>query len=200
MVRFFCYKVQEFFVNTFVFVSSIINYDITPVENQDIYSFNVHESNTIEILNVQCIVIQEDITKQLNVSNILSYLVHHIIDHTIEFIKTEFKRPVIVKFKYNNNTYKICLERLKSTRMDQISCIPDPMILSASIHQPQGQNQDSERLITSEVIEYHGPDRNFFRNIPDAVSDISVLFGNNPIYIFDIMGNKKTIGNEVMII
>jgi len=138
--------------------------------------------NDIEIL---------DITKEIDKDNLNKYLRHHImctddIFHPMYF----FDGPLLVRFKYQNEIYQICLKQLESKNTDHTMTNKEPKFLSAVI---KIHENDQGKCITEKLVELHGPDRNFFNHIPDTISDLPILLKDyrGKLHIFDMMGNQK---------
>lgn len=176
--------------HTIGIIAYIFNFIGITQNNHQVYSFIIDENEKIKVLDINCILCTEEVTNKIDVNNVENYLNHHYIDNTISFTATEYDRPIIVQFKYNNNIYKICLDKLKTLAKDQTTITREPMILSATIRTKFSKKCSS---ITKEIVKFHGPDRNFFKHIPDAITDLNVIFGNNIIYIFDSLGRKRTV-------
>jgi len=118
--------------------------------------------------------------------NIYLYLRHHILHTQDVFEKTYFEQPVFVKFKYLNETYRICLSKLESSSDDHLEITKSPRLLWAAVDQKD---------VTDKLREFHGPSRNFFNHIPDAITDISHILAPNKgkLHTYDIMGKNKVI-------
>jgi len=124
-----------------------------------------------------------EINKNVDTENLLKYLKHHIMYTEDKFNKTYFDSPLIVKFKYQNEIYIIHLNKLECKNIDHSVIFKEPKFLSAVI-----KDED----ITKKLQELHGPSRNFFKHILDAVSDIHLLLSNyhGKLQIFDMMGQE----------
>ncbi len=158
-----------------------------------IYAFIMGQTNSSSIEPVNSFIVTENdidiITlskEEIDKENILNFLKHHIIYTDDKFYPMYFfNEPLIIRFKYQNEVYKICLNKLENERKEHLQIIRGPKILSAFI-----KNGNDEEYITDEIIELHGPNRNFFSHIPDVESDISIILkkykGN--LYTFDMMG------------
>ncbi len=98
-----------------------------------------------------------------------------------------FDEPLIVRFKYQNEIYQLCINQMKCKNIDHSVSVKDPKILSAVV-----KNKEEEKCITEQLVELHGPDRNFFSHIPDAISEKSILLKDHKgeLHTFDMMGNK----------
>jgi hypothetical protein len=143
------------------------------------------------------IVTKEDIevlhlSKNADKDNIVNYLKHHIMYTNDKFHPMYFfDGPLIVKFKYQNEIYQICLIQLESKNTDHSVIMKEPKYLSAVIK----KNKDDEegKCITEQFVEFHGPNRNFFKHISDTTSDFSVIFQNHNgiLHTFDMVGNEQ---------
>jgi hypothetical protein len=142
------------------------------------------------------IVINEDIeildlTKETDKDNLRKYLKHHIMNTDDKFHPMYFfDGPLIVKFKYLNEMYQICLTQLESKNTDHSVIKKEPKYLSAII---KINENDDGHCITEQFVEFHGPTRNFFNHIPDVISDFSIILKNHKgkLHTFDMMGNHK---------
>jgi hypothetical protein len=173
------HKVCEKLLNLYIFLWSSLGYEIKT--NKTVDSFIITEDD-IEIL---------DLTKEVDRDNLIKYLRHHImytddVFHPMYF----FDGPLVVRFKYQNETYQICLKQLESKNNEHSVVMKEPKYLSAVV-----KNSDIEEgiCITEKIVELHGPTRNFFNHIPDSVSDFSVILRDHKgkLHTFDMMGNQK---------
>jgi hypothetical protein len=152
-----------------------------------------HESSKIE---VESFIVSDNDIKILFVSdgineliidnnNLIRYLRHHILHNSDKFENVYFDKPVFVRFKYLNETYQICLSKLESTKDCHLDIVSSPKYLSAVIN--------DDVYITDQIKELHGPTKNFFNHIPDAISDFSVLLAEHTgkLETFNMLGNKE---------
>jgi hypothetical protein len=171
----FCEKT----LTIYIYFWSSLGYTFAPEKEAD--SFIITKDG-IEII---------DLTKETDRGNLIKYLKHHIMYTDDEFHPMYFfDEPLIVRFKYQNETYQVCLKQLESKNTDHSVSIKEPKILSAVVK----LNEDDEgKCVTEQLVEFHGPNRNFFSHIPDTVSDFSVLLKDHKgeIHTFDMMGNKN---------
>jgi hypothetical protein len=169
----------EKMLNTYICFWSSLGYTITPKKEAD--SFIITE-NGIEIINL---------TKETDRVNLIKYLKHHIMYTDDKFHPMYFfDGPLIVRFKYQNETYQVCLKQLESKNTDHSVSIKEPKILSAVVK----LNEDDEgKCVTEQLVEFHGPNRNFFSHIPDTVADFSMILKDHrgELHTFDMMGNKN---------
>ena len=179
-----CNKLYEQILTWCIYLADFFGYNIVKQNNQT-SSFVIDENSEITIIEVNRNVDQTNLTK---------YLKHHIMLSDDKFKIEHFDEPLIVRFKYQNETYQMCLKHLISKNIDHSVSASEPKYLSAVI-----KHHDHEEgvHITDLLVEFHGPKRNFFSHIPDVVSDISVLLkehkNNGKLYTFDMMGNQKII-------
>jgi len=122
--------------------------------------------------------------------NILNYLKHHIL-HTNDYFEfIIFTKPLFVRFSFRNQIYQICLKGLQSIKEDQTAIKTTPKYLSAIFNSDENEN---EYNVTEKILEFHGPTKNFFNHIPDAISDLTILMNFNlnhkgKLHTFDMMG------------
>lgn len=170
-------------MNLRIYLAGLFGFKISP--DLQTTSFVVDEKNIdIEII---------DLNKDTDRNNLTNYLKHHIMLTDDKFHPMYFfDEPLVVRFKYQNETYRICLKQLEAQNTDHSVSMNEPKYLSAIIENDEG----NEGLhITDLLVEYHGPDRNFFKHIPDTVNDIPLLLA--PIYkgcklhTFNMMGTLK---------
>ncbi len=172
-------KVCEKILTLYIFIISSFGYTIT--QKKEAKSFIITEDG-IEIL---------DLTKEVDKDNLLKYLKHHIIHSDDKFHPMYFfDEPLIVRFKYQNEIYQVCLRQLESKNTDHSITIKEPKFLSAIVKLDE---KDEGRCITEQLVEFHGPCRNFFSHIPDTISDFSVILKDikGELHTFDMMGNQK---------
>lgn len=119
-----------------------------------------------------------------------NYLEHHLDEKPADFTKKEFKHPIIVRFKYQNEIYSMCLKSMKYTRNEHKEIKPTPKYLSAII-----RHGDDEICVTQRIREFHGHSKNFFDHIPDVENDLKKLLENHKgdLYTYDMMGNSNKI-------
>lgn len=172
-------KICEKFTNFYIYLANLFGYEI--VKKTDVSSFIIDEKD-IEIIGV---------TKDTDRNNLVKYLKHHIMYTNDKFHPMYFfDGPLVVRFRYQNEIYRICLKQLESKHTDHSVSISEPMYLSAVVKQ---HNNDEGILITEQLVEFHGPGRNFFSHIPDSVSELTVLLSEHKglLYTFDMLGNQK---------
>ncbi len=172
-------KMCEKMLIIYIYFWAIFGYTVAPKKEVD--SFIITEDG-IEII---------DLTKETDRGNLVKYLKHHIMCtddkfHPIYF----FDEPLRVRFKYQNEVYQICLKQLESKNTDHSVIAKEPKILSAIV---KLYEDDEGKCVTEQLVEFHGPDRNFFNHILDTVSDFSVLLKDHKgeLHTFDMMGNKN---------
>jgi len=136
--------------------------------------------------------------QNLDEQNLLNYLRHHILFTDDQFYVTYFDEPILVRFKYLNETYQICLKKLESTKDDHQDIICSPKYLSAIIKDPE--NTENTINITEHFKEIHGHTKNFFKHIPDAVHDIpsilkdyngGLIKNGSKLHTFNMMGHEN---------
>jgi hypothetical protein len=183
-------KMCEKLMNFYIFLANIIGYKIV-VPNIQASSFVVDENDELEIIEITA----KD-GKEVDKENLTRYLKHHIMLSDDKFKKDHFDEPLIVRFKYQNEIYRICLKHLIAKNTDHSISVNDPKYLSAIVKQHDNDDDDGIH-VTDVLVEYHGPDRNFFSHIPDVISDILILLkehhngAGNKLHTFDMMGNIK---------
>lgn len=172
-------KICEKLINLYILFWTSLGYKIAP--DKQVESFIVTEDG-IEILSFN---------KETDKENLIKYLKHHIMYTDDKFHKMYFfDEPLVVKFKYQNEIYQICLNQLESKNTDHSVVMKEPKYLSAVI---KLDDEDEGICITEKFVEFHGPNRNFFKHIPDCVSDFSVIFKDHKgkLHTFDMMGNQE---------
>ncbi len=102
-----------------------------------------------------------DVDQKEDIKNIKNYLVHHFDDSTVDFMETFFKQPVYIKYKINNDIFKIALYKLSKRRTEPV--ITGKKILCASKNN-EGVN------ITDLVTQFYGPNRNFYSDNTDSLT------------------------------
>jgi len=175
----FLSKIYESVIYLYVLFWTSLGYTLAP--KKDVESFIITE-NGIEII---------DLTKDVDRNNLLKYLRHHIMYTDDEFHPMYFlDEPLIVRFKYQNEIFQVCLNQMESKNTDHSVSIKDPKILSAVVKLDENCQG---KCITEKLVEFHGPDRNFFSHIPDTVSDFSVILKDykGELHTFDMMGNQN---------
>ena len=82
----------------------------------------------------------------------------------------------------------MCLKQLKSKNHDHSVIKKEPKYLSAVV-----KNGENEECVTNKLVEFHGPSRNFFIHIPDAVSDVRIILKNHKgkLHTFDMLGMQQ---------
>jgi hypothetical protein len=176
-------KLCEKFLNIYIYLAGFFGYEIG-ANNIQASSFVIDENNIdIEII---------DSTKDTDQTNLTKYLKHHIMFTDDKFHPMYFfDEPLVVRFKYQNETYRICLKQLEAKNTDHSISINEPKYLSAIVK----HHDDDEGIhVTDILVEFHGPDRNFFSHIPDTVSEIPMLLSDHKghkLHTFDMMGNQK---------
>lgn len=178
-------KICERFLTWCVYLANLFGYKMLS-NNIKASSFVIDEN----IANIEII----EVNRSIDQNNLINYLKHHIMFTDDKFKIEHFHEPLIVRFKFQNEIYKIHLKHLISKNTDHSVSINDAKYLSAVI-----KNHDHEEgiYITDLLVELHGPERNFFSHIPDVISDLSVLLkeykNNGKLYTFDMLGNQKII-------
>jgi hypothetical protein len=145
------------------------------------------ESFVISNKDINILDSSKKLTKR-ELSNLLNYLRHHIMYTDHPFVQTDFDEPLVIRFKYKNEIYRICLSGLKSRNTEHGIVKKEPRILSAVV---------GDECITDIINEYHGPEQNFFGHIPDSVSCPRTLLSKElqcgDINIFDSLGNTYVV-------
>lgn len=176
MYNYFCQK----FLNICIYIANILGYNIIHKKNIDSF---IIDNNDIEILHLS-----HDIDKE----NVFYYIRHHIMYTDDTFIPIHsLDEPLAVKFKYLNETYTIYLNKLISKNNEHSVIYKEPKILYAVMN---SHTDNNEIHITDEIVELHGPTRNFYNHIPDIVPFSKVLhskYGNGKIITLDMIGNQK---------
>ena len=99
-----------------------MGYKIAP--DKQVESFIITEDG-IEILSFN---------KETDKENLMKYLKHHIMYTDDKFHKMYFfDEPLIVRFKYQNEIYQICLKQLESKNTDHSVVMKEPKYLSAVV-------------------------------------------------------------------
>lgn len=182
-------------LNVCIYLSKAMGYEIE--KKNDSASFIIDENeleNGIENI-IELLMISKDTDKQ----NLIAYLKHHIMYTNDKFHPMYFfDEPLVIRFKYRKETYKICLKQLESKNTDHSVIAKEPKILYGVL---KTHSEDEGKQITDELNEFHGPERNFFKHIPDTISELSILskylenFENNELHkelhTFDMVGNQK---------
>jgi hypothetical protein len=179
-----CDKICHKLLNLYLCFAILFGYNI--VSKNDTSSFIFDEKN----VNIKLY----EVSKDIDTNNLIKYLRHHIMQTDDEFYPKHFEVPLFVKFGFQNEVYQICLSRIYSKKTDHSVSLKEPRILSAILKHHENDEDDEGISITEQLVEFHGPDRNFFSHIPDAISDISILLashGGKELHIFDMLGNKK---------
>jgi hypothetical protein len=147
---------------------------------------NKVESFVIDKVDIEVLDTNRKISEQ-DKENITNYLRHHIMYTDHEFKEMNFDEPLFIKFIHKKETYRICLNRLRSKNTEQNKIVKEPRCLSVVVN---------DECITNRYNEYHGPNKNFFSHIPDTINCVNILFkeykGKN-IHIFDILGNSSVV-------
>jgi len=178
MSRFYCI-LCECMVKLYIMTLNALGYSIG--EHKHVESLIVTEES-VQVLNL---------SKTVDSDNVSKYLRHHIMYTDDKFHEMDFfDGPLVVRFKYQNETYQICLKQLKSKNNEHTVVVRQPKYLSAVI-----KVGDSEESITEKIVEFHGPSQNFFSHILDAVSDIEVILKDHKgtLYTFDMLGRQHEI-------
>jgi len=180
----FCEKMSEKILGLYVFIMLSLGYTLRP--NKEVDSLIVTK-NEIEIIEMSI-----DTDKD----NLINYLKHHIMYTDDKFHPMYFfDNHLFVRFKYQNEIFQICLTQLESKNTDHSVIMKEPKFLSAVIKKDTNKNEPdpSQNCITEILVELHGPERNFFKHIPDTVCDLSVLLSlkkhTGLLYTFDMLGN-----------
>ncbi len=174
-------KFCEKFLGAYVFFWTLLGYLSASKKETD--SFIVTKED-IEIL---------EYSRETNKDNLVKYLKHHIMYTDDKFYPMYFFDDHLrIRFKYQNEVYQLCISQMECKNTDHSISIKSPKILSAVI---KTHENDEGMCVTKQLVECHGPDRNFFSHMPDAVSDIPVLLKNHKgkkteLHTFDMMGNK----------
>ena len=156
------------------------------LENKKVESLIIL-NHDIDILDISEIATGHRIV--LDIPNLRKYLMHHIIYTDDMFEKIYFDKPLIIKFKFENEIYQICLNCLESKKSDQKTIIKEPRYLSAVIIE-----EENETDVTEKIIEFHGPLRNFFRHIPDTAFDISLITEKKGcLHTFNMLGDSYVV-------
>ena len=182
-MKYFYNKLCGRFLNWYIYLTNLFGYNIVEY-NAQVSSFVIDENNENEIEII-------DVNKNVNQTNLTNYLRHHIMITDDKFKTEHFDEPLIVRFKYQNEIYKIYLKHLISKNTDHSVSINGSRYLSAIIKK---HDHEEGIHITELLVELHGPKRNFFSHIPDVISDISILLkehGCGKLYTYDMMGNQK---------
>ncbi len=161
-------QIYLFFIGIYEYFCFINRSHINPIiiTDEDISIVSINPSENIK-----------------STENILNYLRHNILGLDCTFEKEEYKKPVAITFKYLNKNYKICLKSLSCNNKDHGVICETPKILSALI----GEND-----VTDLIKEFHGTTRNFYVHIPDAVSDLFYLLGQEgELHIYNTMGKYE---------
>ena len=154
------------------------------------------KSNALSLIpedGIRIIEIYDNNNHSLNTKDIQNYLEHHILtnkDIKNNFNNITFDNPIHIKFIHSNNIYKICLNGMTCTKEQHKNIISTPKFLSAVL-----KNDNNEIYVTDELSEYHGPNKNYFSHIPDAISSLKYLLGNKKgeLHTYDMMGNSNII-------
>jgi hypothetical protein len=172
----YLYYIIEYFINLFSYY--VHTYFYRSIENENnISSFYDKKNNDISIIEVET-------NNIIDYKNLIDYLKHHILFDNSVFYKQYFVRPIFVKFKHSGQIYKICLKKLECKNNQHTFIEKSPKILSAIV------KKDCEIDITETLKEFHGNNKNYFKHIPDAVSDLSYLLSHDgELYVYDMAGN-----------
>lgn len=156
-----------------------------------VYFFRWCKRGSSGKVDIESLIVSDNDIKILSVNtdidndNLVKYLRHHILHSSDTFETIYFKKPIFVRFKYMNETYQICLAKLESTKDCHLDIVSNPKYLSAVVN--------NEIHITDKIKELHGPTKNFFNHIPDAISDFSVLLAEHSgkLETFNMFGEQK---------
>lgn len=179
--------------NIYIIFDSIIDFFLNLIHKYFYERYETHtnvspfnknqEDNLIFIIEIE-----HKNEENINCDNILKYLNHHILLQKSIFYVQYFKKPIIVKFKYMGNVYRICLKKMEC-KNDQHSTInKNPKILSAFI-----KKDNNEIDVTDILKEFHGNNKNYFAHIPDSINVITelsyLLKHEGELEIYDMIGN-----------
>lgn len=177
---------QSFFSNICERILNIIPHFLFRVVSKKKSDSFIIEKNDIEILNL---------SRETDIINATKYLRHHIMYTEDNFHPMYFfGKHLLIRFKYRNEIYQICLKQMESKNTDHSVSMKEPKILSAVMKFCENE-ENKEKYVTEQLVEFHGPNRNFFKHIPDTTLDFSILLGidNGELNIFDMMGNNSSL-------
>lgn len=133
---------------------------------------------------------------EVDLINLQNYLNHNILHTDDVFYNVEkFPKPIMIKFKYCGEVYRLCLKSLKSKKHEHNEVVKQPRYLSVVVKNGETEIEN----ITERMTEFHGNTRNFFDHIPDSVFDFSLVFDDMriedgySIHTYDMSGNEEII-------
>ncbi len=142
--------------------------------------YPLKNTESIIVQDTDEIIILETSDNNADKKNILLYLNNNIRNTDDVFDKEIFREPIKIRFIYKGKTYRICLTKLESSKIDHSEIQEESKILLASIN-------DTD--ITDIIKEYQGNTRNFYAHIPDAIYDLSYLINlEGKLHIYNTMG------------
>lgn len=173
-------KICEKLLNSYIVFWTALGYEIGSITTAESF---IYVENKIEIL---------ESNKDIDLDNIIKYLKHHIMYTDDNFHKLYFiDEPLIIRFKYQNEIYQMCLKQLECNNTDHSVIKKESKCLSAIVK--LNDDDDDGICITDKFVEFHGPERNFFTHIPDCITDFSIILKDykGKLCIFDMMGNQQ---------
>lgn len=203
-MRDFIYGISTCILNIYILIRLFCRWDKRETIIQ-VNSFVVPDDqlNNIEIIDCSGVVNSDNLVNDL-VNDLVNYLKHHILYSDTTFTEHQFDRILSVRFKYQNEIYTICLNGLHSKKTEQTNVVKEPRILSAIIEgevrnegevksEGEVKNEETNIDVTEEIVELHGPTRNFFKHIPDAIFDpahILTKYNGFRLRVFDMLGRE----------